>query len=481
MLAKYSTLLAGLTFLIAIACPLAEAQLTAPTVVEMNLGPIPFDKYTTTDLGTSVFPNCPAGSSVRSCMQSQLASYYSQGVRGVRFQFGICGAAYSTMLSNCGNAPATISVNPAWQSRVSSFFADVYASGMRYVTPTPSYYGFGSETGTITSTITDPCFGGTKTFTFEPAAPFGQSPYGVPHGLGYNQAYNCSPANPVFVGWQNLQNGFNAMLQAASSNSLNLREFDLLNEIQLVELTVLYRLLVDNKHTSTGNPDMIDSMRYYLGQNGFSAAVLTYSAFASRSNSSGYDCSSVFGDSARIVSLSTLVSSIAGGLAGSASSRIVNNGLGCGGSTAGMLSLPYGHTQPTVIDIHVYPCVEYTYAGRCDLSQSSSILANEAKTEFNAVRAFMNSFGPSGWRGYNSNIYNSLFIAGEVHSKTSVPMGSFTVTCEDAPDFAPSSLVSGFNSSNLAGTSMVLRPWNYPWSSCYPIPTTVNPPYRQAP
>lgn len=71
--------------------PLAVMAGISPSRLQVNLGPLPVDGYT--DINAGFYPTswCPSTENVRNCVQSLLASYASQGVTGVRFQFGLGG------------------------------------------------------------------------------------------------------------------------------------------------------------------------------------------------------------------------------------------------------------------------------------------------------------------------------------------------------------------------------------------------------
>jgi hypothetical protein len=100
----------------------------SPSKLEVNLGPLPVDYYDYTS-AVGYFPDCTG--SVRACMQGFLANYAAQGVTGVRFQFGLGGGQNSTPFDANGNWQA------GWIAKLSAFFQDAYAVGIRRVTPTP--------------------------------------------------------------------------------------------------------------------------------------------------------------------------------------------------------------------------------------------------------------------------------------------------------------------------------------------------------
>ncbi len=280
-----------------------------------------------------------------------------------------------------------------------------------------------------------------------------------------DNSYNCAPANPYFVGWNNIYTVYDAAMSAVQSAGLIASEFDITNEIDPAFHTVMGRMIVDNKHTGPGiNPRPLEAVRYYLNTYGSDYLHASYST-GDVGTVLSYDCSSLYGDSARLTRTSALVSAIAGGLFGLGSISPVN-GLPCAtipvtsSSTVGMPSTSYPFTPPTIIDFH-------TYIGGG---------ASEVTLLFNNVWSFYNSFSPIGWRGYNHDVYTSIFIVGETHSN----VNACGQTKTDA-----SNVVTGYNASSMAGRSptVIFRPWNnvQEGSACYPYPHTINPPYTPVP
>ena len=68
----------------------------------------------------------------------------------------------------------------------------------------------------------------------------------------------------------------------------------------------------------------------------------------------------MYGDSAILLDQSDLIGAIAGGwsLFGLPSGFYVSTNLVCGGTTAGMISLPLHYSQPSIIDVHAYPLTQ---------------------------------------------------------------------------------------------------------------------------
>ncbi len=231
--------------------------LSSESEVEVNLGPIPIDHYT--DDNDSVpgyasldFVKDCTETTVRDCYQAQLAELDADGVTGIRFMFYFCGGAWSTALDDCLGTP---SLNSDWVDNLELFLEDVADAGIDDVTPTPQFWGgFDSNLGycdpilsggqvdfkcgeddgeynflteSDDSTlndglqwdeVSDSCTSTTLPLFFWPAAPFGVRGFnsdGDPVGPwmgGYNDAYNCSPSNPDFVGWNNIYDVVEAVI-----------------------------------------------------------------------------------------------------------------------------------------------------------------------------------------------------------------------------------------------------------------------------
>ena len=212
----------------------------SPSQLQVNLGILPVDVYNNTlnNGNPPVIPNsiCPATSTVRSCFNSYLANYASQGVTGVRFFFALGDgywsatyppttnsyhSSYSTPFSSTGVVSAT------WVSNLANFLADLKAHGIKNIAPASvmsDYWAGWNEgnNGTFAtwdtsasyrtpSGVTCPAqMKGTESLWFFPWLPFGLAP-GSRYGSGYptvapdqytaanpsNLAYDCSPANPI--------------------------------------------------------------------------------------------------------------------------------------------------------------------------------------------------------------------------------------------------------------------------------------------
>jgi hypothetical protein len=254
-------------------CGQTFQPLNSPTKLEVKLGYLPVDAYDNANCtgGNCILPKCTqSGWTVRQCFQSALITYASQEkVTGVTFIFSLCGGFYSTALSNCGGA---VQLNATWLTRLSEFFADVYTSGIRNITPAPSWWGTDGENGVIgypngvslniaaDATRPDPCKNVSGSFTVQwwPALPFpiqkwDSGDFNVFHGSGQtgafstNFTYSCGPKNDQnSVGWQNIYTVIDSLLGAAVSASLKVTEIDLESENRLELVPIEARFIADN-------------------------------------------------------------------------------------------------------------------------------------------------------------------------------------------------------------------------------------------
>lgn len=465
-----------------------DVHISGPALLEANLGFPPFDHYDTSSPGNSYVPNCPAGLSVRGCYQMLFASYAQQGVTGVRFFFQMCGSSSSTALYNCGQAQNLVALNQTWVSKVRDFMADIKAGGIASVAVAPDYddpVGYQNAyvdtplppNGLTTVSLlfnlqatrpyvanpreksTDPPYA--SGFPFEGTyhgtdAPPDGTPYFIP-----NLSYRFSPANPIFVGWDKIFQVFDAVLgtfDSASGHPLNLTEFEIVGEQNLIGFPVLARHIYDDKH---GNVDVYGTVRGLVSTHGFDPGKTGFPVAASGTNVAGFQCLSLYGDSASIITQSEFTSALAGGGFGDISGATdTEKGLYCGGVLAdqGVVLPNGGYPQlPKVVDIHIYPCVGGQNG--CDPSQSIDALTTEASHTFSAVKAFLDSFAPTnppGWRGYNETLYNAQFILGETHGNSTYLLNGTAVTCDGAgaPAFAPFGTVLAFDQSGLRGRTL---------------------------
>ncbi len=514
--------------------------------LHQNLGPMPFDSYDFAHQSLQgVCP--PSATSVRACYQAILANYKAQGVTGVRFQFGFCGGGSSTPLQNCGQSPSNITLSQTWVQNVTNFFSDLYNAGIYKITPTPEFTDWFGVADSISGhyqpnnnsspkgpNTACPAQSAQSMLQFPPATPYGQivchpNPTGQQNywckdeadcqtcqaNAGYptsdyqnqtNQGYNCSPVNPIFVGWSNLHNVINAMIGAAAAQGLSVIELDVEQEMSPLNFTVQARFILDNQ-TSPAY-DVYADMKGIMSQYGFDPLRVISSAGAIQPmppytlpagydppNVAGFDCTDVYQTSARTMWVGSVASAIQGGWFGVPVDdppnypRSPTNGFWCGGAVCGtypsctpsdtgpgMIELASGHTGPDILDIHTYPEV----APPTPLNPSDPVVTYtdnsyaqvqvEAVTDFNDMPAFLTAIGTP----------NALLIIGETHSNTTnpnacgvepgggtAPLGS--CECAPAPPAAASQTVTGYNASSLAGRSVVFRPWSDLQASCYSL------------
>lgn len=446
------------------------AQLTwagySPTKTEVNLGPVPIDLYFSTN--GSTLPNCPSTYTIRQCIKlffnnnsgsSPYSSdnYVGQGVTGVRFMFGVMGGGNSTAWDSSGNVRST------WVTNLSAFLSDLYSFGIVRVTPTPSLDGWGQPTNTITLDSSD-CSGASSLYFYR-WLPWGyaQANPAVPECSGNNNGYSTANGNynpghtsSNFWGWSPLFNLVNTVMSSVYSAGLQLREFDLNNEFDILDYTVSARLIYDN----TTSTDVLGTLRGYASNYGFDPYAVTYSEYSYNSTVSGYHCGSVYGDSASILAISELTGALAGGggLFGAPSGVSVTNGLFCGGSTSPMIYLPVSYTQPDVTDIHIYPCVLVSAFGACDTSTDATTAADVIYSD---VWSFLS---------YRSLTGNTM-VVGETMENQYCDGETPTLASQNVAGYKNSTLYSNISSAT------VMRPWNNETGSCYAAPAVINPPY----
>lgn len=268
--------------------PPVSGAIAAPSTLQQNLGPIPFDLYHNMNSGT--LPNCSPSFTIQACYQSLLQAYRLQGVTGVRFQFGLAGAANSTAILPNG------AINEVWVQRVQDFLHDVKQANITNVILTPSFYGWGGDpyqdkTLTELGLGSDPCGTSQTSFRFWRAAPFATynaaisgDPQWYPHTAVFDRhAYNCSPANPYFVGWNVIIAALANVLEKARLENLIVSELDLTNELDLVEHPLMARMIYDNTYVPYGI-DVLSSIRSFMSYSTFDPSRVTYSAWDSRSD-----------------------------------------------------------------------------------------------------------------------------------------------------------------------------------------------------
>ncbi len=478
------------------------AEIAQPSALQVNLGFVPFDIYdyshspSSADAGLQV--SCPGINSVRACYQTAFARFHAQYVSGVRFFFGLCGGFFSTPLSNCGQNYTNVSGPKAvWVANMQNFLQDLYSAGIYNIAPTPAHSDLASVSslpgvsGIQYLAAAAPPVGQVchtpipqPVLQYAPGLPYGNipctttAPYYCPSGKNratYCQGnagfplddgylgYNCSPANSIFVGWQNLYNVISSILQSAyntptaGKKGIVVSEIDVEQELNTTAFPVQARFVVDNSAPpQTGNPDALNSLRYYMGLYGYDIGRVVWSVGEGKPTVAGFNCLSVYQDYARLMGLDSIFSAIEGGYIGTPSGFTATDGLYCGGTKISMFQMPVSHTAPDIADLHTYPCVPNPVAGLCYSDDQHASVQGEAATVYGDVAHFLSVVDPS-----------AVFMVGETHSNSNNGQNE---TCEfHAPLDAAQLNVAGYNQSALASHSVIFLPWiNLPDSaSCF--------------
>jgi hypothetical protein len=195
-------------------------------------------------------------------------------------------------------------------------------------------------------------------------------------------------------------------------------EFDLTNEVVLDFFTVQGRLLVDNMHSWT-DPNthvqypytpVLTYLQHLMAIYGHAdltgASGATVSTMVEEATDPYADCGTYLGDSARIFSLSSLISAITGGGFGGNDIGVdPNHGyLKCSAFeppvVAHLVAPPGTGALPNVIDLHDGPRVLLLGAGEITY-QTQFQVRTTAGMLFNDVRSFLDSFCVGHWRNPN--------------------------------------------------------------------------------
>jgi len=435
----------------------AASVTVTPTAVvpqlEVNTGPLWVDQYSSAVLntGSSIYPACSGQLSVRGCMQNFLSFYAGQGVRGIRFQFALGGGAGSTPFDAKGN------VSAVWLENLNAFFADMKAAGILNVTPTSTLnQGWsGSSSGINLTTMTVPyregpnCTAGSETLAFFPWLPYGLDPANNYWAAdqGQNEAYYCSPVNPIFWGWTPFITLVGDVAQQAQNVGINIEEWDIENEVDFWNFTNHAREMYD-PITSTPVLALVGGA---LQQHGFNPGAATFSVQTPGVSTSGAACDSMFGDSGYSIMGSLLLSAETGGYIGAMgdfpnSISEANGGLPCGGTSSGMITIPSQPTswKPAVFDFHVYTCVLGTNG--CDLNTN---LESAAEATYNADWQFVLT---------HRNANSDIAMIGETYSDAP------NTACDGHTQAQAAQNASAFQSSAMftaGAANSVIRPWAY--------------------
>ncbi len=495
--------------------PTAQAGIS-PSRLEVNLASFPVDGYPTTSTGGGVtnggtppiFPSCPTTDTLRACIQYFFnnnpaygtvnpENFVGQGVTGVRFMFALWGGGSNNNATGGTSTPWDVNgnVQAAWLNSLYQLFSDLHKYGIQYVTPDPVMTGtWTAQAGTgpcpaagshlCTEAVTS-C-GSKKTLGFFPWLPFGLDPnnHNYVADQGTNQAYNCSAANPIFWGWSKFFNLMGVIAQQAQLAGLTVGEADIDNEINLEQFTVAARLLYDNTTMTSVVQGVGEAMAHY----GFSSSrvtidVGTFNVAAYMGG--GYDCGSVYGDSAILDYSSQALAAFGGAKIGqepyttygNTSLPCYNYSSVCGPptltqawvscATAGMISLPVSLPVPSIQDVHAQPCLISGTPGAWGSCAPADDTTTFAKDLYSDLWSFLSYRGLTG----------SLMMIGET---TSNQPGS--TACEGHLPANATQNVNGYLAGTLYasdGANVVMRPWEnsrellYP-PDCYLMPAPIG-------
>ncbi len=478
------------------------STLAGATALQANLSYMPFSLYNNSNSASVNFPNsCPSGTSVEACFIQILQNLRGQGVSGVRIFMPLCSQGNSQAFPDptggghyCGAPGQTWSAgawNPSqnpgqatWIGNVANFFADVKNAGIQNVSIVLSHsVDDGGAPDSVpssdpsvqspTSPTIQPCFDASpQTVYFSPLVPFGMSLQSNsnaywPIGNGNNQAYNCAPVNPHFIGTQNQFDVIQAVLAAAQQKGVNIAEFEFEQELNLTQFTAQARFLYDNSMGS-GTVDIVSELRSLMSAAGFDQYRVTFSGTAvetpdypSTGDLNNTNCADVYGDYARMIAVDAVLSGIGGWYIGApsgfdqGSTQGDNHTLFCGGSYAGgMFTLGAYAALPDIIDLHEYP---HTSDG------SQAGVQQAAAVDFYDLAHTIGVFG----------LQAPLVMIGETYEGS--PAANLCEGNAD-PNTNATAVVSGFNAtaSAFSGYSVVFRPWmelELPNGACFSFPS----------
>jgi hypothetical protein len=440
-----------------------KPKLWSGTKLQGNIGFVPFDDYSSMNAIPSPVGTCTDKLTVRECTRRFVENLRKQGVTELRVIFGVLGAAHSTALDASGQ------VRTEWLNQVDLFFQDVRALGITHISLNPSLWGQSDDP--IQSAVVPDCNWnyGARWFWKTSPVPFVQDGAGYRPDGNYKiggfveNSYNCAPANPFFIGWDKIYTMLHSMVDRARLRGLSVFELELMSEMNLQDFVVEARYIYDNKHGSDvaceiggvwqNSRTVFQCFRRILEFSGFPPGGATISVVESRTTN-GSDCTSVYGDSARLVKLSAVHAALQGGRIG----RTVNDypgGLECGSGEGTDVQEDLPHSPqgtPGLIDIHSYPCMAIApdQTLTCDLSKTGTVLSNDFKTFSDAIV----SFRFSRWPG-------AQVVFGETHNNDvlNAPPNQGNMQCPATPLSAPVDMVNGFNQSILRYLGVVFRPF----------------------
>lgn len=349
---------------------------------------------------------------------------------------------------------------------MTAFFDDVKNAGIQNVTITfavdqyPNYTvpraqakspkGPCSVPGNCCVDTPDPVyFGPTEPFGLKPA---GSGFYPIGQFEPYSLGYDCAPINDQhFVGWNNLFDVINAVLGAARGR-VTVYELEMQQELNTMAFTVLLRWIYDNSIPESAGlqhgqkVDIVSRLRSLMSANTFDPGRVTWSAVGEEASSATDNCTNIYTDWSRNFRLDSVASAIGGGWIGlnrEGGGGYDQYGLWCGGTLAGMFASPIYNTQPNIVDTHIYPQVIGAGTGDTQIQQVAAL-------DYGDLPHFLILVG----------LQSAPVIIGETYAgKIYTGYSQDGSLCWNSPTTAPASNVAGYNQSQLAGHTIIFRPW----------------------
>jgi hypothetical protein len=451
----------------------------APSLLEVNIGPLPVDKYNEVLPGQAACPN-PSWT-VKQCIANMFRNnpnatpysplnYRKQGVTGVRFQFALGGGYFSKPFTAKGQIQA------AWVSKLQQFFNDLKSYGVERVSPTAALVDNWSVSNG--DCIGDGCISLTRFPAPTPAEQEGLRPDGcpvwvregffvpwLPFGFAVeqdgglypdradgNKAYECArrPPDSLFWGWTPYLTLVDQILSAARQAGLQVADFDIQNEMNVTDFTVHGRLLydLDIRRVPGGTIDksvnVLSEVRERMRRNGFSADRVIGSVPATLSNVPNFTCASVYGDAASLIKLSGMIAAIGGGKIGNAAETAFVNNLPCGGKEEGMFSMPVSWAPlPSLVDTHAHICVRTNSGG-----QDTCTPDDTTETA----------------RLYHDSLYSLLQYRGMSGAYVMFGESNSNQNCDGFTKATAQQAMAGYRKSLLylnKAPDVSFRPWNY--------------------
>jgi hypothetical protein len=254
----------------------------------------------------------------------------------------------------------------------------------------------------------------------------------------------------------------------AAQGKVNVYELEYQQELNMVDFTDELRFLYDNSSPESAGQaagtsvDVVSHLRSLMSAHGFDSGRVVYSGFVSDSTSATWNCTNIYTDYSRQFSLDSIASAYGGGWIGRNGDAVPNQGLWCGGTDMGsMYQVPFYEGQPDMLDSHMYPSVVGTGTGDTQIEQVAAL-------DFSDLAHLVALL----------NFQSDVIMIGETHNGSQYDGTMYDGTsCALNPNSAAESTVQGFNQSQLAGQTIVFRPWMEladPSGECYPYPDYQN-------